>query len=287
MHSVFHVPRSAFGRPLRDDWRADPDKGHESLRRKPMLCIPLGGGQMLTGTPAQLTRLAIYLQASTTTAPDPDRLVRLQLWDGEVAVARYGELAVLARALTARTAPPVRARYSAPPTIQGAAAPALPGAGGVAEPADPYSAFRVPPSTDLVTQTLNARGTTGGLRFPTAAEADPADPAAWPLSGSAQPYVAQVCTADPASSWGWTPGGPLYWTPAGHILVAAARIALAHHLLLTTDQLLAIRWVRSPSWDCYLPAVLLNAWHLTLAGALARAPSPADHPTARLSDLPS
>src|SRR4051812_3932232 len=59
--------------------------------------------------------------------------------------------------------------------------------------------------------------------------------------------------------------------PAGHILVAAVRMALAHHLLLAATQLLAVRWVRSSGWDCYLPAALLNAWHLALAGALPNA----------------
>jgi hypothetical protein len=75
-------------------------------------------------------------------------------------------------------------------------------------------------------------------------------------------------------------------TPAGHILVAAVRVALAHHLLLAADQLLAVRWVRSSSWDCYLPAALLNAWHLALAGILAPAPGPMDHPTVHLPDIP-
>jgi hypothetical protein len=262
-----------------------------------MLCIPLGGGQMLTGTPAQLTRLATYLQAATATAPDPDRLVRLRLWDDQALCASYAELAALATALTTRSAPAAHARYHPPPIIQLAAAPPSgePDASTVvprsafgvppsAEPVDLYSAFRVPPSTDLVTQTLNARGTTGGLRFPTAAEATPADPAAWMVSGSAQPYVAQICTADSSSLWGWTPGGPLYWTPAGHILAAAVRIALAHHLLLAADQLLALRWVRSSGWDCYVPAALLNGWHVALAGVLARESSPPDHPTVRLPD---
>jgi len=233
------------------------------------LHIPLGANQGITGTPAQLARLAAYLQAQTGAGPDPDRLVRLQLWDGQVVVARYAELAALAIALDVRTSPPVRVRY-APPASQAAAT--VP--------------FAFPAEAEVVTQTLNARGTTGGLRFPTSAEADPADPAAWALSGSAQPYVAQVCTADSASSWGWTPGGPLYWTPAGHILVAAVRIALAHQLLLAADQLLALRWVRSTGWDCYLPAALLNAWHLALASALARVPGPADHKTVRLPHYP-
>jgi hypothetical protein len=231
-----------------------------------MLDIPLGSSQRITGTPTQLTRLATYLQAQTATAPDPARLVRLQLWDGQIVVARYGELGALAAALRARTRPPARARYTSPASQAPAAVP-----------------FAFPAEAAVVTQTLNARGTTGGLRLPAVSEADPADPVAWAVSGSAQPYVAQVCTADPASSWGWTPGGPLYWTPAGHILVAAVRIALAHHLLLAADQLLAVRWVRSSAWDCYLPAALLNAWHLALANA-ARGTRHAESRTTRLSD---
>jgi hypothetical protein len=233
-----------------------------------MLRIPLGAGQAITGTPAQLTRLAAYLQAQTAAAPDPARLVRLQLWDGQVLVARYVELAALATALDARTRPPVRARYTSPASQAAAAVP-----------------FAFPTEAEVVTQTLNARGTTGGLRFPTPAEVDPANPAAWVVSSSAQPYVAQVCTADPTSSWGWTPSGPLYWTPAGHILVAAVRIALAHHLLLAADQLLALRWVRSSTWDCYLPAALLNAWHLALANAEGGMRNAESH-TAHLPDLP-
>jgi hypothetical protein len=63
------------------------------------------------------------------------------------------------------------------------------------------------------------------------------------------------------------------------------RIALAHHLLLAADQLLALRWVRSPGWDCYLPAALLNAWHLALANA-ERGTRNAESRTARLPDLP-
>src|SRR3954451_24554406 len=89
-----------------------------------MLHIPLGGGQTLTGTPAQFARLAAYLQAQTATAPDPARLVRLQLWDGQVLLARYGELAALAAALTAQTRPPARARYT-PPASQAAVAVAF------------------------------------------------------------------------------------------------------------------------------------------------------------------
>jgi hypothetical protein len=233
-----------------------------------MFHIPLRAGHTLTGTSVQLARLAAYLQTQTAHAPDPARLVRLLLWDDQVVIACYGELAALAAALAAQTNRPIRARCV--PRASHAAA-AIP--------------FAFPTAAEIVTQTLNARGTTGGLRFPTSTEADPADPAAWAVSDSAQPYVAQVCTADSASPSGWAPGGPLYWTPAGHILVAAVRIALAHHLLLAADQLLALRWVRSPGWDCYLPAALLNAWHLALANA-ERGTRNAESRTARLPDVP-
>src|SRR3954452_21315165 len=104
-----------------------------------MLHIPLGVGQALTGTPAQFARLAAYLQAHTATAPDPVRLVRLQLWDGQVVVARYAELAALATALDARTRPPPRARYT-PPASHAAAV-----------------SFAFPAEAEVVTQTLNAR----------------------------------------------------------------------------------------------------------------------------------
>src|SRR5690348_1571126 len=119
------------------------------MRNDQMLRIPLGAGQALTGTPVQFARLAAYLQAQTATAPDPARLVRLQLWDGQVLVARYAGLAALATALDARTRPPARARYT-PPAYQAAAA----------------VSFAFPTEAEVVTQTLNARGTTGGLHFP-------------------------------------------------------------------------------------------------------------------------
>jgi hypothetical protein len=253
---------------------------HAALR-VPRSAIPLRHGQAITGTPAQLAGLAAYLQAQTASAPDPARLVRLALWDGQVVIARYAELAALAAALTARTEPAgpgiPRSAFRVPRSAARYTLPAAHAAAAVP--------FAFPVEVAVVTQTLNARGTTGGLRFPTAAEADPADPAAWAVSPSAQPYVAQICSADSASLSGWTPGGPLYWTPAGHILVAAVRIALAHHLLLAADQILAIRWVRSPAWDCYLPAALLNAWHLALANA-ARGTQHAESRTARLPDIP-
>src|SRR4051794_5324044 len=51
---------------------------------------------------------------------------------------------------------------------------------------------------------------------------------------------------------------------------SAFRDPTSAHLLLAADQLLALRWVRSSGWDCYLPAALLNAWHLALTGALPK-----------------
>ena len=54
-----------------------------------MLHIPLGREQILTGTPEQFARLAIYLQECTAAVPDRTHLVRLQLWDGQVVPARY------------------------------------------------------------------------------------------------------------------------------------------------------------------------------------------------------
>src|SRR4051812_11264778 len=45
------------------------------------------------------------------------------------------------------------------------------------------------------------------------------------------------------------------------------RVPTSARLLLAADQLLALRWGRSSTWDCYLPAALLNAWHLALANA--------------------
>jgi hypothetical protein len=233
-----------------------------------MLLIPIRPGTAITGTPEQFARLAIYLRKRTTHAPDPARLVRLQLWDGQVVIASYAELHALADVIAARTATaPARARYTPPATIN-AAAGAVP--------------FIFPAQVDLVTQTLNARGTTGGLRLPASAEAQPGNPASLYLSLAPQPYVAQVCTADLAVPGGWAASGPAYSAQAGHILVAAVRIAVAHQLLLAADQLLAVRWLRSTTWDCYLPAALINAWALHLAGHLAI--RPADHATVRLPD---
>jgi hypothetical protein len=219
-----------------------------------MLHIPLGLGQIITGTPEQFSRLASYLQERTAAVADPMRLVRLQLWDGQVVLARYAELQAVARALAARAPAPTRARY-------------MPARG--AWPAITAVPCAFPAQVDLITQTLNARGTTGGLRHPASGEAQPQDPTSLAVSRSAQPYVAKVCTADTTSGWGWTPSGPLYWTQAGHILVAAVRIVLAHRLLLSADQLLAVRWMRSAAWNCYVPATLLNTWHLHLAGHTA------------------
>ena len=229
-----------------------------------MLSIPIRPGATITGTPEQFSRLAAYLQERTAAVPDPARLVRLQLWDGQVVVASYAALHTFAGALSAHTpSASMRARYTAPATVQAASLP-----------------FAFPAQVDLVTQTLNARGTTGGLRLPTPDEAHPADPASLHLSRTRQPYVAQICTADLAAPGGWATTEPIYSTEAGHILVAAVRIAIAHQLLLAADQILAVRWVRSPGWDCYLPAALINAWYLHLAGCLT---APADHATVRLS----
>jgi hypothetical protein len=234
-----------------------------------MLHLPLGPGQILTGTPEQFSRLAIYLQEHTAAAPDLTRRVRLQLWDGQVVLARYAELQAFAGALAARAPVPMRARYTPAHRVR---------------PAIASVPFAFPAQADLVTQTLNARGTTGGLRHPAPGEARPQDATSPTVSRSAQPYVAQVCTADRQSAWGWTPTEPIYWTQASHILVAAVRIALAHQLLLAADQLLAVRWIRSATWDCYVPDTLLNAWHLHLAGHTATRRTLADHPTAHLPD---
>jgi hypothetical protein len=239
------------------------------MRSDSLLHIPLGPGQILTGTSEQFSHLAIYLQERTAAVPDPTRLVRLQLWDGQVVLARYADLQAFADALAVRAPALTRARHALASEIR---------------PAGASVPFAFPVEADLITQTLNARGTTGGLRHPPPGEARPQDPTSLTISRSTQPYVAQVCTADTTSSWGWTPSGPLYWTQAGHILVAAVRIACTHRLLLAADQLLAVRWMRSATWDCYVPAPLLNAWHLYLAAHTATRRAPADHPTVHLSD---
>ncbi|HMA35706.1 MAG TPA: hypothetical protein VKY74_14670 [Chloroflexia bacterium] len=231
-----------------------------------MLSIPIRPGQTITGTPEQFARLAGYLWEHTAAAPDAARLVRLQLWNGQVVIAAYAELQALAAALTARAAPPPsRALYRAP-----AAAGSVP--------------FAFPPPAALVTQTLNARGTTGGLRLPAPGDAQPANPASLGVSQGGQPYIAQICIADRAAPEGWTATEPIYTAPAGHILVAAVRIAVAHRLLLAADQLLAVRWERSTAWDCYLPAALINAWALRLAGCLAMRRTSGDQTTVRLPD---
>ena len=59
----------------------------------------------------------------------------------------------------------------------------------------------------------------------------------------------------------------------------------AIRLRQAADQLLALRWVRSSGWDCYVPAALLNGWHLALANA-DRGARNAEAQTARLPELP-
>jgi hypothetical protein len=233
-----------------------------------MLTIPIRPGTTITGTPEQFARLAGYLLKRTTHTPDPARLVRLTLWDGQVVIASYGELRAFAAALLARTpTAPWRARYTPPATVKAAALP-----------------FAFPAQVDLVTQPLNARGTTGGLRLPAPDEAQPGNPASLHLSLAPQPYLAQICQVDLAAPGGWAATEPVYTAQAGHILVAAVRIALTHRLLLAADQLLAVRWVRSSDWDCYLPAALINAWTLHLAGLLAARRGAIDNPTVCLSE---
>jgi hypothetical protein len=77
--------------------------------------------------------------------------------------------------------------------------------------------------------------------------------------------------------------------PGQAVPTSPFRDPISARLLLAAYQLLAVRWVRSSTWDCYLPAALLNAWHLALAGALPkyeRGTRNAESPTARLPDLP-
>jgi len=236
-----------------------------------MLSIPIRPNTTITGTPEQFARLAIYLQDRTAPAANATRLVRLHLWDSQVVIVSYAELRAFVDALTVRIpAAPARARYTIAPTVL-AVAGAMP------------RAFLA--QAEVVTQTLNARSTTGGLRAPAPDEAQPANPVSLPLSVTRQPYVAQVCTAGLAAPGGWAVTEPVYSAQAGHILVAAVRLAVAHQLLLAADQLLAVRWVRSPGWDCYLPAALINAWALHLAGVLAGHSTAPEHATTRLPDL--
>src|SRR5690349_300232 len=81
--------------------------------------------------------------------------------------------------------------------------------------------------------------------------------------------------------------GSLADSPCPDRLFRVPRSAL--RVRQAADQLLAVRWVRSSAWDCYLPAALLNAWHLLLAGALPkfeRGTRNTESRTARLPDLP-
>lgn len=236
-----------------------------------MLKVPLEEGKTLTGTPEQFRRLAVYIQQQVAQAPNPQRRAQVHIWDGQTIIGSYADLGVLAIRFAILADPPARARYQAPPAVQAYAAGAIP--------------FTLPGRAEPVTQTLNARGSTGGLRLPGPHDAQPANPAAQHLSRVSQPYVAQVCLADLQSSWRWTPQDPVYTAQAGHILVAAVLIAIQHHLLLTEDQILAIRWQRSPKWDCYLPATLLNGWSLLVAHHLETAQYQAEHPTINLNQI--
>jgi hypothetical protein len=236
-----------------------------------MLKVPLDEGKTLTGTLDQFRRLAVYLHQQVAQAPNPRRRAQVHLWDDQMIIGSYADLEVLAARLSALAAPPARTRYPAPTTPRPYAAGAI--------------SFSLPGRSEPVTQTLNARGTTGGLRLPDPQDAQPADPAARHLSRVRQPYVAQICQADLQSPWHWTPRDPIYTAQAGHILVAAVLIAIQHHLLLTDEQMLAIRWQRSHTWDCYLPAPLLNSWSLLVAHHLEAAQQPMEHPTTNLNPI--
>jgi hypothetical protein len=236
-----------------------------------MLKIPLEEGKTLTGTPEQFRRLAVYLQQQVAQASNPQRRAQVHIWDGQTIIGSYADLGVLAARFAVLADPPAHARYQV-----STATPAY--------TADPIP-FSLPGRAEPVTQTLNARGTTGGLRLPDALDAQPANPAARHLSRVSQPYIAQICRADLQSSWLWTPCDPVYTAQAGHILIAAVLITIQHHLLLTDDQILAIRWQRSPKWDCYLPATLLNGWSLLVAHYLEAAQQQAEHPTINLNQI--
>lgn len=234
-----------------------------------MLKIPLDNGKTLSGSEDQLHRLALYLQRHVAQAASLQRRANVQLWDDQVVSGTYADLGILAERLATLTSPPARARYTAIPTAYAYAPGAIP--------------FTFPDQREPITQTLNARGNTGGLRLPGPDEAQPANPGVLHLSQVGQPYLAQICHTDLQSRWGWTPQDPVYEVQAGHILVAAVLITLQHQLLLTEDQILAIRWQRSPQWDCYLPAALLNSWSLLVAHHLGANQPPAEHETIRLS----
>jgi hypothetical protein len=78
-----------------------------------MLSIPIRPGTTITGTLEQFTRLASYLEERAANAPDPARLMRLQLWAGQVVIASYPDLHALAVALANRASTaPVGARYT-------------------------------------------------------------------------------------------------------------------------------------------------------------------------------
>lgn len=109
------------------------------------------------------------------------------------------------------------------------------------------------------------------------------------VSTAAQRYLGQICRADLPSPWGWTPVEPLYRIEAGHILVAGVLIALHYELPLLDDQLLALRWERSATCDCYLPADLINHWVVLVGHHMRQAqadPTQYPHPTIDLSLAP-
>src|SRR5690348_11328248 len=114
-----------------------------------MLKIPLDEGKTLTGTPEQFRRLAVYLHQQVAQAPKPQRRAQVHLWDDQTIIGSYADLGVLAARLAALAAPPARARYPVPSTPRAYTASAI--------------SFTLPGRAEPVTQTLNARGTTGGL----------------------------------------------------------------------------------------------------------------------------
>ncbi len=238
--------------------------------------IPLSANSSITGTPYQIQILAQKLQqyALLRQVGEP---VQVRLWNDETLVGTPMNLAALGTSLantlnrlvlaptnTAQPEEAVQRGIFHPPEAHTGSflnRPAI----SSSYPSNPY--IPLPQQRDTRTQPLSARATTGGLQLPQAGEANPLSPHSQHVSLGLHYYYAQICVADLQASWGWRPifpSAPGYRMAAEHIIVAAVKIAVAYKVLLTHDQILALRWAKNKQFTCFLPAACLNAWSLLL-----------------------
>jgi hypothetical protein len=238
--------------------------------------IPLSASSSIRGTPYQIQLLAQKLQHCALLRPSGEP-VRVRLWNDETLVGTPLNLAALGIGLantlnrliltppsTSQPTDMVQRGIFHPPEADAGAFWNRP-APASSYPANPY--IPPPQQRDTRTQPLSGRATTGGLQLPQAGEANPLSPHTQHVSLGPHYYYAQICVADLQSSWGWRPifpAVPGYRMAAEHIIVAAVKIAVAYKVLLTHDQILALRWSKNKQFTCFLPAHYLNAWGLLL-----------------------